>query len=56
MKDLLSKDDYCYKIHTLTKSSGYPPFIDNPPYMDPSFYGFSKISTPIDNGRSVHIM
>ena len=24
MKDLLSKEDYCYKIHTLMKSSAYP--------------------------------
>ena len=32
MKDLLSKEDYCNKIHTLMKSSAYPiPSIDNSP-------------------------
>ena len=32
MNDLLSKEHYCYKIHTLlTKSTAYPPSIDNPP-------------------------
>ena len=32
MKDLLSKEDYCYKIHTLMKSSAYPiPSINNSP-------------------------
>ena len=31
MKDLLSKEQYCYKIHTLfTKSSASPLSIDNP--------------------------
>ena len=32
MKDLLSKEHYYHKIHTLIKSSAYPPFIDNPLY------------------------
>ena len=32
MKALLSKEHYCYKIHTLLmKSSAYPPLIGNPP-------------------------
>ena len=32
MKDLLSKEHYCYKIQTpLTTSSAFLPFIDNPP-------------------------
>ena len=32
MNDLLSQEHYCYKIHTsLTKSTAYPPSIDNPP-------------------------
>ena len=54
MKDLLSKEHYCLKIHTLLmKSSAPPPSIDNPPYMDdpppflqenldPPFYNFSN--------------
>ena len=33
MKDLLSKERYCYKIPALlTKSSAYPSSIDNPLY------------------------
>ena len=37
MKNLLSKEHYCYKIHTLLmKSSAYPhPSIDNPLYELP---------------------
>ena len=31
MKDLPSKEHYCYKINTLMKSSACPPSIDNPP-------------------------
>ena len=32
MKDLLSKEYYCYKIHTsLTKSKAYSPFFRYPP-------------------------
>ena len=40
MKDLLSKEHYCYKIHTvLMKSIAYPPSIDNPLYgLPPNFY------------------
>ena len=30
MKDLLSKEHHCYKIHTL-KSSAFPSSIENPP-------------------------
>ena len=41
MKDLLSKEHYCYKTHTLMRSIAYPvPSIDKPPspYLDyPSF-------------------
>ena len=51
MKDLLSKNHYCYKIHTsLTKSSAYPPpfSIDNPPmWIIPAPHYYKKIlSTP----------
>ena len=61
MKDLLNKEHYCYKIHTLlTKSGVYsPPSVENPsPSLyglpptilpgncDPPFYDFSKISNP----------
>ena len=34
MKDLLSKEHYCYKIHTLMKGSAYPPF---PPVLAPLY-------------------
>ena len=56
MKDLLSKEHYCYKIYTLlVKSSAHSPYIDNPldvlpppPFLKvnpvPPFYDFSKIS------------
>ena len=41
MKDLLSKEHFYHKIHTLLiKSSAYPPFIDNP------LYGFFR-GTPL---------
>ena len=38
MENLLSKEDYCYKIRTsLTKSSVYPPFYRQPPiWITPS--------------------
>ena len=55
MKDFLSKEHYCYRIHTLSmKNSAHPPpSIDNPRYglppppfleenLDPPFYDFSK--------------
>ena len=43
MNNLLSKEHYCYKVHTLLmKSIAYPlpPFYRQPPYMDspPHFY------------------
>ena len=58
MKGLLSKEHYCCKIHTLLrKSIAYPFFYRQPTYMDyppflqenldPPFYGFSKIPTPL---------
>ena len=59
MKDLLSKEHYCYKLHTLLmKNSAYPLFYSQPPYMvytrhfckkkfNPLFCDFSKISTPL---------
>ena len=60
MKDLLSKEHYCFKIHTLPmKDSAYIPFGRQPPYMDypppflqknlepPYLYDFLKISTPL---------
>ena len=61
MKDLMSKDHYCYKIHTLLmNSSASPPSIDNPSYMDsppvltrkslPLFYDFSKVPPSINKG------
>ena len=37
MNNLLSKEHYCYKVHTLLmKSIAYPlpPFYRQPPYMD----------------------
>ena len=44
MKDLMSKEHYCYKIHTLLmKSSAYPPYyrqlsyIENPAHPLPIF-------------------
>ena len=60
MKDLLSKEHYCYKMHALAlKRSAYSPSIDNTPIMEyppilqenldpppPPFYDFSKIPTP----------
>ena len=60
MKDLLSKEHYCYKV------SGYPPSIDTPPpytdYCPPiftrrswsSFYDFSKFPTPDYKEGSSH--
>ena len=60
MKDLMSKDHYCYKIHTLLmNSSASPPSIDNPIYMDyprfykkifALFYDFSKVPPSINKG------
>ena len=50
MKDLLSKEYYCYKVHTsLTKSSAYPTSIDTHHFfkkenLGPPFCDFSKIS------------
>ena len=64
MKDLPSKEHYPYKIHTLlTKSSAYPPSIDNPllhghfykNILIPPFYDFSEIPfPPINKGGRVH--
>ena len=63
MKDILSNEQYCYKIHTLLMKSVLTPspFIDNPPIwntppppppflqgnLDLLFYEFSKISPPL---------
>ena len=34
MKNLLSKEQYCYKIHALLmKSSAYPPSVDNGSFL-----------------------
>ena len=39
MKDFLSKEYHCYKIHTLLmKSTAYPSSIENPLYGLPHFY------------------
>ena len=67
MEDLLSKEHYCYKIHTLLMESGaYPlPSIDTPPYMDypPHFHSkilinppmiFQKSKPPINKGGWSH--
>ena len=35
MKDLLSKECCCYKVHTFLRSSAYPCSIDNPFYVLP---------------------
>ena len=60
MKDLLSQEHYCFKIHTLLMKSSaypYPPTLDNTTYIYglpsyfyekvfiPPFYDFSKIPT-----------
>ena len=49
MKDLLSKDHYCYKIHTLLmKPSAYnPPSIDNFLYGLPPIYKKILSSLPL---------
>ena len=61
MKDLLSKECCCYKVHTFLRSSAYPCSIDNPFYvlpplpthphfyneiLMPPFFNLSKISVP----------
>ena len=57
MKDLLSTEHYCYKIHTLLmKSNAYLLFYRQSPYMgyppfsqenlDPPFFDLSKIPSP----------
>ena len=49
MEDLLSKEYYCYKIHSSIKGKQcFPSFIDNPapsplPYMDYSLHFYKKI-------------
>ena len=57
MKDLLSKEHYCYKIHTLPmKSSAYLPFLQTNPHFHKKIlilpcYDFSNIpSHPINKG------
>ena len=47
MKEVLSKEHYCYKIHTLVmKNSAYPRFINNPLYVIlPNIY--KKILIPL---------
>ena len=38
MKDFMSKEHYCYKVHTLLMKSGaYPP--PPSPALPPTFYG-----------------
>ena len=53
MKNLVSKEHYCFKIHALLmKSSAYLPFIDNPLYGLPLVFTtkssmvFQKSQTP----------
>ena len=66
---MLSKQHYCYKIHTLLmKGSDYPPppSIDNPHYMDyfpflqenviPPFMISQKSQSPINRGGWGHTM
>ena len=50
MKNLLSKEHNCYKIHTLLmKSSAYPLSMDNPPiWANPHFYKKSLIPHSYD--------
>ena len=64
MKDLLSKEHYCYQIHTLLmKISAYPPplllcrqppYMDYPPFLqehlDPSII-FQKFQPPVNKGE-----
>ena len=67
MKDLLSKEHYCYKIHTfLIKNSAYPPFYRQPSYIEyptPIFQGnldslllwfLKNLNSPINKVGSVH--
>ena len=64
MKDLMSKDHYCYKIHTLLmNSSASPPFYRQPHLYGLSpcfykkifalFYDFSKVPPSINKGRGL---
>ena len=62
MKDLLSKEQYCFKIHTTNEEKSlHPTPIDNPLYGlspiftrgDP-FYDFSKISNHLKIRGSSH--
>ena len=69
MKDLLSKEHYCYKMHALAlKRSAYSPSIDNTPIMEyppilqenldppPPSMIFQKFQPPIIKGEGVHTM
>ena len=48
MKDLLSKEHYCYKIHTLLmKISAYPFPIDKPPLWATALPLLQKILIPL---------
>ena len=48
MKDILSNEQYCYKIHTLLMKSVLTPspFIDNPLYGIPSPQFYKEILIP----------
>ena len=47
MKDLRSKEHYCYKIYTLLmKSSAHPPYIENPLDVLPPSSIFKRKSCP----------
>ena len=50
MKDFLSKERHCYKIHILSmKSSAYPPLsLDNPPIW--TLFFFQNPTLPINKG------
>ena len=69
MKDLLSKEHCCYKIHTLLmkavltsfSTDNPPPYIGyTPPFLqenlDPPFYDFWKIQPPINKGITPWIL
>ena len=58
MKDILSNEQYCYKIHTLLMKSVLTPspFIDNPPIWNtpppPHFYKEILISSSMNFQKS----
>ena len=49
MRDLLSKDQYCYKIHASLMENSAPPSIDKHPninYPSPNFHKKKNLDSP----------